>query len=206
MFRVQCQELSLSTGTSHSHAYCGYFVVLGSYRTRHLGRRPWHRRMPTVGVRRIHETSWETGSPSTSLHSKLRSSVARSLSSLCRYMTNPPLLEIKTWFDLRLLRIRKRRKYHWLTSLSLVWERCYGTIVYLVRAHFSKRKYFHPYWWPFCSCQVLLSLDLWWSPDHNPLCSDFEFLICVALKIVFVLPGSNYSKSIGLYRSYPPFL
>lgn len=76
--------------------------------------RPWHQRMPIVGVRKILMQydqpcallaplfscsllmSWGTGWPSTLLYTSLTSSASRFLSSLFRCMTNPPRFHTNT--------------------------------------------------------------------------------------------------------------
>ena len=37
---------------------CGFFVALGSYRTSHLGGKPWHQRIPIIGARRVRVHEW----------------------------------------------------------------------------------------------------------------------------------------------------
>ena len=130
MFCVQCRELSLSTvASSHSHACCRYFVALGSYRTWYLVGKPWHQRMPVVGVRRIHVQHWSTlcfvsssvqlfstdvlreGFAFKSLHATLKSSGFRSLSSLFHCT--------KSWLGDHLLYQGSHSRFCFLASVEL---------------------------------------------------------------------------------------
>ena len=159
MFRVQCRELSLSSGaSSHSHTYCIFLWLLAF-----IGFGIW---VAVPGIKECRsfmlvestcmndqpcalldplficspKISWRRDSTRTSLHTVLKSSASRSLISLRRCMTNPPRLQIMALSNAKTSLHTEGNIID--LPVILYFESITELLFNQVVAHFSDRKYF----------------------------------------------------------------